>query len=90
MARYRITSRDVACPRTALAAAVAGSSSSYAGLSRMIGRDDGYLARFVREGVPVALPADVHGTLATFFGVHPRLLGVRDLWADRGPLELAA
>lgn len=54
----------------------------------MIGRDDGYLARFVREGVPAALPADMHDTLATFFGVHPRSLGVRDLWADRAPVTI--
>ncbi len=90
MARYRTTSRDLACPREALAQAASSSGESLAALSRMVGRDSGYLARFIREGIPVALPADMHGQLATFFGVHPRRLGVRDLWADRAPVELAA
>lgn len=90
MARYRITSHDVPCPREALSKLVSSSGESFAALSRMVGRESGYLARFVREGIPVALPVDVHNDLAMFFGVHPRRLGVRDLWAGRAPVRLAA
>ncbi len=82
-ASRRILARSEACPRKALAAAVAGGTSSYAALSRMIDRPDGYLARFVREGFPRALPADEHRRLALFFGLDDRALGVRDLWATK-------
>jgi len=80
-ANRRILSRGEACPRKALAAAVTGGTSSYAALSRMLDRPAGYLARFVRDGLPRALPADEHHRLALFFGVDDRALGVRDLWA---------
>lgn len=70
-------------PRQALAIAVEGSGHSLAEFSRMLGRGSGYLARFVREGVPVALSARDHQALADYFGVDPRGLGIRDLWADR-------
>lgn len=70
-----------ACPRQALAAIVAAHDESYAGLSRMIGKRPGYLACFVREGHPVALAERDHSTLADFFGVNERALGIRELWA---------
>lgn len=67
-------------PRTALAAAIDDSPESYAALSRMLGRWDGYLRRFVTEGEPAALRPDEHRRLADFFGLDERALGVRDLW----------
>ena len=70
-----------ACPREALAGVVDASRYSYASLSRMIGKRDGYLRCFVREGHPVALSAGDHEALATFFGLPERALGIRDLWA---------
>lgn len=76
----RVLSRVEPCPRKALAAAVERSGESYAALSRMIGRRNGYLACFVREGHPVALSAHDHRMLANFFGLDERELGVRDLW----------
>ena len=47
----------------------------------MIGRPDGYLRRFVIDGVPLALRPDEHRRLAEFFGLPERALGIRDLWA---------
>lgn len=70
-------------PRAALAAAVSASTVTYAALSRMIGRPDGYLSRFVVDGCPKALRADEHKSLAEFFGMDERALGIRDLWAAR-------
>ena len=78
--RPRIDKRDPD-PRTALAAVVAGGRNSYAALSRMLGRGDGYLSRFVLHGVPAALRPDEHRRLADYFGLDERALGVRDLWA---------
>ncbi len=80
----RVLGRGLACPREALAAAVARVNKSdvnYASLSRMLGRRPGYLACFVREGHPAALSERDHRVLADFFGVSERDLGVRELWA---------
>lgn len=68
-------------PRTALAAVIDGGRDSYASLSRMLGRSDGYLRRFVSGAGPAALRPDEHRRLADYFGVDQRALGVRDLWA---------
>lgn len=76
----RILGRLPACPREALAAAVARGNDSYAALSRMINRPDRYLDRFVRDGYPLALTEWEHRVLADYFGVEPRGLGIRDLW----------
>jgi hypothetical protein len=81
--KARVLGRAEACPRKALAAAVARLNNpqvTYAALSRMIGRRDGYLACFVREGHPLALGEREHRMLANFFGVDDRGLGVRELW----------
>ncbi|MGR6327716.1 hypothetical protein ACU5AX_01485 [Sphingomonas sp. XXL09] len=77
----RIDMRDPD-PRTALARVVDASPHSYAALSRMLGRWDGYLRRFVVEGEPAALRPDEHRRLADFYGLDERALGVRDLWSD--------
>jgi len=78
-----VSSRGEACPRRSLAATIATGASSRAALSRMIGRPDGYLSRFINDGVPRALRPDEHHRLATFFGVGDRALGIRDLWSAR-------
>jgi hypothetical protein len=78
-----ILSKAPADPREALAAAVAGGSDSLASLSRMLGRGDGYLRRFLVDGVPVALAPDDHRRLADYFGLTQRELGIRDLWVGR-------
>ncbi len=78
-----ISSRGEACPRRSLAATIAAGASSRAALSRMIGRPDGYLSRFINDGVPRALRPDEHHRLASFFGVSDRALGIRDLWSAR-------
>ncbi len=78
-----ILSRAPADPREALRNAVAGGRDSLAALSRMLGRGDGYLHRFIHQGVPVALCADDHRRLADYFGLTERELGIRDLWVGR-------
>lgn len=80
--RPKIDKRE-ADPRAALAAVIGRGSESYAALSRMLGRWDGYLRRFVTDGEPAALRPDEHRRLADFFGLDERALGVRDLWAER-------
>ncbi len=77
----RVLGRVVADPRRALADAAQARGTSLASLSRMIGRPYHYLGRFVRAGAPRALRPGEHDTLAAFFGVEPRQLGIRDLWA---------
>lgn len=76
----RVSRYHEPCPRRALAQRVQTSRESYAALSRMLGRADGYLGRFVNDGHPTALSPGDHRTLAEFFGVEERGLGVRDLW----------
>lgn len=76
----RIDKRE-ADPRAALAAAIDCGRDSYAALSRMLGRDRGYLRRFVLYGVPTALRPDEHRRLADYFGLDERGLGVRELWS---------
>jgi hypothetical protein len=80
----RVLSRSEACPRKALTGAIGrlgDPTVTYASLSRMISRRDGYLACFVRDGHPRALSQRDHRMLANFFGVSERELGIRDLWA---------
>lgn len=76
-------SREPADPRQALQTAVASGQDSLAALSRMLGHGDGYLRRFIHEGVPVALCAEDHRRLADYFGLTERQLGIRDLWCGR-------
>lgn len=76
-------SKAPADPRQALRSAVSGGRDSLAALSRMLGRADGYLGRFIDHGVPAALSADDHRRLADYFGLTERELGIRDLWCNR-------
>jgi hypothetical protein len=57
---------------------------TYAGLSRMLRRDDRYLDTFVRAGRPERLTARDIETLAGYFRIDQRLLGgKRSLTAKR-------
>ena len=78
----RAVLRNEPCPRKALAAAARAGGFSLAELSRVIGRDEGYLQRFVREGCPLALGREQHMTLAAFLGIDQSQLGIRDLWRN--------
>lgn len=55
-------------PRPALAVAAQAKGDSYAALSRMIGRRDGFLSCFIREGLPKALTERDHQLLVDYFG----------------------
>lgn len=48
---------------------------SFASLSRVLGRQDGYIARFVREKVPYQLAPAERARAAEFFGVPGPHLG---------------
>jgi hypothetical protein len=76
----RILGRVEADPRKALMTAAAARKVTLAALSRMLDRPEGYLGRFTRGEHPKALTAAEHKTLAQFFGVDERALGVRALW----------
>lgn len=78
--RRSIMSKAEPDPRAALRIAVGRGQDSLAALSRMLGRSDGYLGRFLDHGVPVALAPDDHRRLADYFGLTERELGIRDLW----------
>ena len=58
----------------ALVELAAGERAGLAALSRMIGRPDHFLSRFVREGHPAALRDDDRLRLARFFGVDDGVL----------------
>lgn len=79
-AERRAVLRSEPCPRKALAAAAEAGGYSLATLSRLLGRDEGYVQRFVRDGCPLALAPDDHQKLADFMGIAPVRLGIRDLW----------
>jgi hypothetical protein len=75
-------------PQETLKLLVRNSSSSFAALSRMVGRPDWWLARYVREGMPAELPPFERGRLARFFGVEEyELGGPRAPGAATRPLE---
>lgn len=65
----------IADPREALAALVAREGTSYAALSRLIGRNAAYLQQFVTRGSPRRLAERDRRLLAAFFGVSEGLLG---------------
>lgn len=44
-------------------------------LSRLIGKTDGYLAWYISDGVPMALPANDRDLLASYLGVQPTAIG---------------
>jgi hypothetical protein len=52
-----------------------------AGLSRFIGRRDGYLHAYVSVGIPQTLRKAEQDLLARYLGVNERELGARDPWS---------
>ena len=62
-------------PHGRVAELVEGGSSSYAALSRMIGRPDGFLRRFAVDHVPSRLRDHDRRLLAAFFGISEQELG---------------
>lgn len=75
-------------PRAVLAALIARHKESYAGLSRLLGRNDAYVQQFVQRGSPRRLAEADRRLLAAYFGVEEALLGgpeVREAAAARVP-----
>lgn len=66
---------DLVDPKAALAALIARHDESYAGLSRLIGRNDAYLQQFVQRGSPRRLAEADRKLLAAYFGVDEAVLG---------------
>lgn len=64
--------------RERLAGLARGRRCSLAALSRMIGRPDRYLDRYVRDGYPERLHGRDISDLAAFFGATERELGRLD------------
>lgn len=62
-------------PHQRLADLVAHDSGSYAALSRMIGRPDGFLRRFAIDRVPSRLRDDERQMLAAYFDIGEHELG---------------
>lgn len=61
--------------RTALVELAGRRGTSFAALSRMVGRNEAYLQQFVRRGTPRRLDEEVRRLLAAFFGVDESVLG---------------
>lgn len=68
--------------RAALAEHSSHTDDTLTALSRMLGRSDGYLARFVRSLSPATLTASDHRLLADHIGLDERLLGRRYVRPD--------
>lgn len=64
--------------REKLAELVRGAGSSYAALSRMIGRNSSYLQQYVTKGSPRKLEEEDRRKLAQFFGVAESALGAAE------------
>lgn len=62
-------------PRERLESLVGKHGESLAALSRMVRRDDGYLQRYVRRGVPSRLRPDESRLLGLYFDVPPAEIG---------------
>ncbi len=62
-------------PREALHRLCLERSEDFAGLSRMLGRNDAYVQQFIRRGVPRKLREDDRRMLARYFAVSEALFG---------------
>ncbi|WNO53294.1 S24 family peptidase [Stakelama saccharophila] len=62
-------------PRRVLETLIRERGESYAGLSRLLGRNAAYLQQFVKRGSPRRLPERERGDLARYFGVPESCLG---------------
>lgn len=62
-------------PRHCLDGLVTMHRETYAALSRLIGRDEGYLQRYVARGVPSKLRREEIALLSRYFRMAPSELG---------------
>jgi hypothetical protein len=62
-------------PAEILEQVAAEQGESLAGLSRFVGRRDGYLQSFISRGVPATLPKDVRDRLTKYLRLDPWDLG---------------
>lgn len=69
---------DSEAARRNLRELVRSSGSSYAELSRLLGRNAAYIQQYVSRGHPAKLEAEDRGKLARYFGVSENLLGGPD------------
>lgn len=60
---------------------IARKGTSYAAVSRMIGKNAAYLQQFVKRGTPHRMDEVSRLLLAQFFGVDERELGAREPWS---------
>lgn len=60
---------------------IARKGTSYAAVSRMIGKNEAYLQQFVKRGTPRRLGEDERLLLARFFNIDERELGAREPWS---------
>jgi hypothetical protein len=60
--------------RARVAELISAHRASLAGLSRMLGRGEGYMSDYLNRKVPYDLAAADRGRLARFFGVDPEAL----------------
>lgn len=63
---------------------IACKATSYAAVSRMIGKNEAYLQQFVKRGTPKRLDEDSRLLLARFFNIDERELGAREPWVPAG------
>ena len=69
--------------RENLELARAARGESWAGLSRMIGKNSAYLHQYVTRGTPQRLHEDHRLELARYLGIDERRLGARDPWSPK-------
>ncbi|WP_066723623.1 phage repressor protein [Sphingomonas pituitosa] len=69
--------------RQRIAELCADNRCTYATLSRLLGRQDGYIARHIREAVPYELAIADRDKLARFFGIPGQHLGAPARMDDR-------
>jgi phage repressor protein C with HTH and peptisase S24 domain len=63
---------------------IADNGDDYAGLSKLVGRNQAYIQQYIKRGSPKNLPEKERGILARYFGVDERLLGAP---VDQGPFS---
>src|SRR5438270_5521553 len=77
-------------PRSVLEGLIRERREDYAGLSRLIGRNDAYIQQFIKRGSPRRLAEEDRRRLARYFGIDEALLGGREASAAPGVDGLVA
>ena len=67
-------------PRTALQRLIDERKEDYAGLSRMLRRNDAYIQQYIKRGTPKRLHEEDRRVLAAYFGVKEAILGGPQEW----------